>query len=195
MQRRRTRLYEWPRWETPRKQSKPHNGGQAREEHFTVWKDGHEKTAEWNPDVILSLKAQRRQGRLVKRWRDDINEFIRKQRRHNNPKATNLRDGWQLQRTPATGTNWKMYSVCAATEPYETSTASTLQRLPLQQPLQQSPHDSPTVTLLCRRTTLKFHNTFMTWRRTTLKTFMTESDEGSNRWAQVLGGKTENQTD
>ena len=142
MRRRRTRQYEWPRWKTPRKQGKPYSGGQAREEHLTVWKDGHEKTAEWNPGVILSLKAQRRQGRPVKRWTDDINDFIRKQRRRNNPKATNLRDGWQLQRTPATGTNWKMYTVCAATEPSETSTASTPQRLPLQQPLQQSPHDS-----------------------------------------------------
>ena len=65
-------------------------------------------TAEWNPSVNLSLKAQRRQGRVVKIWRENTNEFIRKQRRRNNPKATNLRDGWKLQRTPATGTNWKM---------------------------------------------------------------------------------------
>ena len=123
--RRRTRQYEWPRWETPRKQGKPYNGGKAREEHLTVWKDGHEKTAEvehWCDYALESTKKTRTTGEKME--------------------ATNLRDGWKLKKTPATGTNWKMCTACAATEPSETSTASTPQHLPLQQPLQQSPHDS-----------------------------------------------------
>ena len=65
MRRRRTRQCEWPRWQTPKKQGKPYNGGKAKEEHLTMWKDGHEKNSGMEPrcdSVLESRKMTRTTG-------------------------------------------------------------------------------------------------------------------------------------
>ena len=33
--------------------------------------------AEWNPGLVISMKTQRRAGKLTRRWKDDSNEFVK----------------------------------------------------------------------------------------------------------------------
>ena len=45
------------------------------------------KAAEWNPELIISTRTQRRAGRPAKRWEDDLNEFVKEATQSNDLKT------------------------------------------------------------------------------------------------------------